>query len=171
MKSILESFDKFEIPYFLDVKRDILNSPVSRYILSLLDMFIWNFKYENVFEFLKTGLSHIGKNKIETLENYALQYGIEGSKWFERIDDNKTSYIEEIRSTFISDFESEIHEFKNLSTISEITNFIFKYLKKHKVREKVQIKIDQFKKENNYESSSEYSQVWNHIIEVLNRYY
>jgi ATP-dependent helicase/nuclease subunit B len=165
--NIRKVFDKFEIPYFLDVKRDILNSPVSRYILSLLDMFIWNFKYENVFEFLKTGLSHIGKNKIETLENYALQYGIEGSKWFERIDDNKTSYIEEIRSTFISDFESEIHEFKNLSTISEITNFIFKYLKKHKVREKVQIKIDQFKKENNYESSSEYSQVWNHIIEVF----
>ena len=46
--NIKRIFSQFEIPFFLDVKRDILNNPLSKYILSILDMFIWNFKHDNV---------------------------------------------------------------------------------------------------------------------------
>ena len=165
--NIKKIFDKYEIPYFLDVKRDIMNAPLSKYILSLLDMFLWNFKYDNVFEFLKTGLAHLGNSHIEALENYALQYGIEGAKWFEVIQFEDKPYIEELRSSFISDFESEVKEFRSLSTTSKITSFIFYYLKKHKIRDKIQRAIDKFKEDKDYESSSEYSQVWNHIMEVF----
>ena len=166
--NIKKIFDRYDIPYFLDVKRDVMNAPLIKYILSLLDIFIWNFRYDNVFEFLKTGLSPLDDCDIESLENYALQYGIEGSKYFEKSIYGKDSLsIEKIRNSFISDFETEVKEFKNLTTISEITNFIFKYLKKHNIREKMQMTIDKFKKTKNYESSSEYSQIWNYVMEVF----
>lgn len=163
-KNIKKLFNKYEIPYFLDTKRDIMNNHVTNYILSLLDIFIWNFKYDHVFEFLKTGLSSLDDYKVQSLENYALEHGIEGGKWFEEM---KSSDIEEIRKIFASDFEGARREFRSLSTSGQITNFIFKFLRKDKVKKKLEEDIERFKEDEDFERSSELSQVWNKIMEVF----
>ena len=77
-RNVKRVFAQYEIPCFLDVKRDILNNPLSKYILSILDIFIWKFKHDHVFEYLKTGFSPLSINQVHCLENYALRYGIEG---------------------------------------------------------------------------------------------
>lgn len=165
--NIRKVFDKFDIPYFLDIKRDIMNNPVSKYILSILDIFIWNFRYDDVFQYLKTGLTPLNSSQINYLENHALQYGVESIKWFQKIDSDALAYIEDIRKLFVSDFIDNINEFKKLSTISEITAFIFEYLKLHRINEKMNNSIDNFLRQNKYEESSEYAQVWNRIMEVF----
>lgn len=159
-------FHKFKIPYFADTKRDITNNPISKYILSLLDILIWNFKYDDVFQYLKTGLSPLDSHEINHLENYALEYGIEGKKWFNRIE---KSDIEEIREKFISDFKDNIDRFSEVSNIGEITAFIFQFLKTHDVYQKTSRRIEELKLQNKYEQSSEHAQVWNSIIEVFNQ--
>lgn len=164
MVDIKKLFHKFEIPYFADTKRDITNNPLSKYILSILDMFIWNFKYEDVFEYLKTGLSPLSDVEISHIENYALQYGVEGGKWFKEIE---LDFMENIRKKFASDLEEKKDEFRKLLTISDITAFLFYYLKLHKIDEKIGSRIEKFKMQNKYEKSSEYSQIWNSIMGVF----
>jgi len=163
--SIKKIFNRYEIPYFLDVKRDIMNNPLSKYILAILDIFIWSFKYDNVFEYLKTGLSPLTDNQIMYLENYVLQYGIEGSKYFEKIKGD--SVIEDIRKSFVADFQGKSNEFKSLNTVGEITAFIFEFLDKHHIHEKLKSSIRQFVVENKYEQSSEYTQAWNYIMDIF----
>ena len=165
--NIRKVFDKFEIAYFLDVKRDIMNNPVSKYILSILDMYIWNFRYDDVFQYLKTGLSPLKNKEINYLENYAIQYGVEGDKWFEEIDSEDLKLMEDIRRLFVSDFEEKRSEFKKLSTTTEITAFLFDYLKLHEVNGKVESSINKFLYQNKYREASEYSQVWNYIMEIF----
>lgn len=162
---IKKIFNQYEIPYFLDVKRDIMNNPLSKYILSILDIFIWNFKYDNVFEYLKTGLSPLTDNQIMYLENYVIQYGIEGSKYFEEIE--KDSLIEGIRRSFISDFIGKVSQFKKLTTVSDITSFIYYFLENHHIYEKLQSDIFSFEAKQQYEEASEYTQAWNYIMDIF----
>ena len=159
-------FDKFEIPYFLDIKRDMRKNPVTRYILSILDIFIWNFRYEDVFEYLKTGFSSLDVEEVNLLENYALQYGVENYKWFKHMgqSDNK---IEDIKDKFLADFKEQIDRFKELTSIREITEFLFDYLKLHDINRKVHVKIEGFKRDGKYEESSEYLQIWNALMEIF----
>ncbi len=170
-------FAQYEIPYFLDVKRDILNNPLTKYILSILDMFIWRFKHDNVFEYLKTGFSPLNINQVHYLENYALQYGIEGEKWFMEFKDyskdkdkkpeSKSFDMEEYRKLFAQDFEIERKEIKNLKKVNEITRLIFNYLEKHKVKEQMENAIKAFNLNSQFEEASEYSQSWNFVMEIF----
>ena len=170
-------FAQYEIPYFLDVKRDILNNPLTKYILSILDIFIWKFKHDNVFEYLKTGFSPLNINQVHCLENYALQYGIEGEKWFKEFkpfvkdddiqDTDKKYDMEEYRKIFAGDFEVERKEIKALKTANEITKLIFKYLDKHNVKAKMEKAVKTFNAMQKYEEASEYSQCWNYVMEIF----
>lgn len=156
-------FAQYQIPFFLDVKRDILNNPLSKYILSILDMFIWRFKHDNVFEYLKTGFSPLSISQANNLENFALQYGIEGGKWFKEFQGD----MEECRKLFVDDFEVERKEINKLKTANEITKLIFKYLEKHKVQEKMEQAVKEFNALRKYEEASEYSQCWNFVMEIF----
>lgn len=164
MVDIKKVFDRFEIPYFADVKRDIGNNPLCKYILSILDMFIWNFRYDDVFQYLKTGFSPLDNNQVDFIENYALEYGIEGGKWFKTINFN---FMEDIRKILISDFEGRRNEFEKLSTIGEITGFLLDYMKLHRIDQQIDGHINRFKIEEKYEQVSEYSQVWNNVMEIF----
>ncbi len=162
-------FAQYQIPYFLDVKRGILNNPLSKYILSILDMFIWKFKHDNVFEYLKTGFSPLSINQVHRLENYALEYGIEGEKWFKEFKPliPQSFTMNEYRKLFAGDFDAERKEIKNLKRADEITKLIFKYLKKHKIKEKMEKAVKGFNNMHKYEEASEYSQCWNYVMEIF----
>ena len=168
-------FAQYEIPYFLDVKRDILNNPLTKYILSILDIFIWKFKHDNVFEYLKTGFSPLSINQVHNLENYVLQYGIEGEKWFREFkpfdrDEEETTKkynMEEYRKLFTDDFEVERKGINKLKTTNEITKLIFNYLDKHKVKEKMEKAVKGFNAMHKFEEASEYSQCWNYVMEIF----
>ena len=71
-------FEEYNIPYFMDEKRSIINNPMIELILSSIDILAKGYRYEDVFRFLKTGFSDFTKDEIEKLENYVLQYGIKG---------------------------------------------------------------------------------------------
>ena len=169
--NIKKVFTQYEIPYFLDAKRDIMNNPLTKYILSLLDMFIWNFKHDNVFEYLKAGFSPINYNEIGKLENFALQYGIEGNKWFRefKFKAKNINYYNELRSKISEDFNKSRKEFQRLSNALDITLFIFDFIKKHKVQEKIEKQVEVFKKLGCYEESSENAQIWNSVIGIFDQ--
>ncbi|MBP1926086.1 ATP-dependent helicase/nuclease subunit B [Sedimentibacter acidaminivorans] len=169
--NIKKVFTQYEIPYFLDAKRDIMDNPFTKYVLSILDMFIWNFKHDNVFEYLKTGFSPINYNEMSKLENFALQYGIEGGKWFRdfKFKAKNIGYYNELRRKTSEDFIKERKEFKELSNALDITMFLFAFIKKHKIQEKIEKQVEVFKKTGLYEKSSEHAQVWNSVIELFDQ--
>lgn len=103
-KNIQKLFMQYDIPVFIDLKKDIMNNPLVRYILSLLDMFNFNFKHQNVFECLKTGFLDFNYGEVDKLENYALEFGIEGNKWFKPF---KYKGVEIVLSEDASDKETE----------------------------------------------------------------
>lgn len=167
--NIKKVFTQYDIPYFLDAKRDIMGNPLTKFILSLLDMFIYNFKHDSVFEFLKTGFSSLDYDETSKLENFALQYGIERDKWFKEFKFNADNieYFNMLREKFVAGLKEAKKKFKDLKTTQDITLFVFEFLKYYKVQDKIDRQSGIFKRTNNYELSSENSQVWNYVIEVF----
>nr|WP_295971195.1 helicase-exonuclease AddAB subunit AddB [uncultured Bacillus sp.] len=84
-------FRDYDIPYFIDQKRNMLHHPLVEMIRSVLEIINDNWRYEPVFRAIKTELLFpLGQNpdrlreKMDILENYVLAYGIKGSKWTKR---------------------------------------------------------------------------------------
>nr|WP_300089837.1 PD-(D/E)XK nuclease family protein [Sedimentibacter sp.] len=167
--NIKKVFTQFEIPFFLDMKRDIMGNPLTKFILSLFDMFIYNFRHDSVFEFLKTGFSALNYDEVSKLENFALQYGIEGDKWFRvfRFKCDGIEYFNSLREKFTGGMKEAKKEFKKLDNALDITLFLFDFLNKFTVQEKIERQVNVFKKSGFYELSSENAQVWNYVVEIL----
>lgn len=167
--NIKRVFAQYGIPCYLDVKRDIMINPLVRCILSVLDILIWNFRHDDMFEYLKTGFSSLNYNEVGKLENFALQYGIEGSKWFKefKFKAKHINYYNSLRNRVAEDFAAERKKFRKLNTAEDMTVFIFEFLKKHKVQEKIEKRVEIFKKSGQYELSMENAQVWNSVMDIF----
>ena len=87
-------FSEYNIPVFIDEKKDITQDIFIKYVLSILDIFAKSWSYESVFNYLKTGIVKIGR--IYELENYCLKWNIKGRKWYESPwnFDEDTSFLE-----------------------------------------------------------------------------
>ena len=75
-------FKKYDIPVFIDSKKDLNQNILVKFVLSVLDIFAQNWSYEAVFSYIKTGLIDIDIDAVYYLENYCLKWGIKGSKWY-----------------------------------------------------------------------------------------
>lgn len=73
-------FNEYEIPVFIDEKKEITQNIIIKYILGILDIFAKNWSYEAVFNYIKTGIT--GIDNIYELENYCLKWGIQGKKFY-----------------------------------------------------------------------------------------
>ncbi len=167
--NVQKVFTQFDIPYFIDLKKDIMNNPFVKYILSILDMLNFNFKHQSVFEYFKTGFSGLDYGEVDKLENFALEYGIEGNKWFKpfKIKDKNVEFYEGLRKKFADDFGKLRKEFSKLKTSEDITIFLYNIFKMHDVQKNIEKKVDEFKHKGLYELSFINTQVWNVIIEIF----
>lgn len=77
-----EIFDTYQIPLFLDTKKDIVFHPMTEFLKQVLYLIEQDFSYEAVLGYLRCGLSGISIEDIDILENYLLSEGIRGfRKW------------------------------------------------------------------------------------------
>ena len=57
-------FNEYNIPYFLDKKREILSNPLVVLIISALEILVTNWSYESVFKYVKSGLIKLETNLL-----------------------------------------------------------------------------------------------------------
>ncbi len=74
-------FPRYGIPVFMARSQDILEKPVLALIVGALEAISSNYRYEEMFRCLKTGLAGLSDDQRDRLENYVLQWDIRGGKW------------------------------------------------------------------------------------------
>ena len=74
-------FRRYGIPVFLSRMDDILQKPILTLITAALDAVSGGYEYDDVFRYLKTDLTGIGREERDRLENYVLRWDIRGSRW------------------------------------------------------------------------------------------
>lgn len=167
-------FNDYNIPFFIDKKREILDNPLVVLIISSLEILINNWSYESVFKFLKSGLINIEEKYIDVLENYVLANGIKGYKWTrdlydkDEISDEENilfEIMEEVREPLIS-----LHnKIRGKKTVKEITTSLYNFLVELKVFDTLESWLEEFESIGLQDKIKEYIQVPEMVIEILDQ--
>lgn len=90
-------FEKHNVPVFIDLKRTLLSKPLTAFVIHALEIVIEGFEFENVFAFLKTGLTGIAFDDISMLESYVRMWKIRPSGWSSEWTRNPAGLAPEIK--------------------------------------------------------------------------
>lgn len=79
--SLLEAaFDRYKIPYFMDLRRSVLHTAVMKLPVCLLSL-MHRIDTEQIMTLLKTGLVPLGSTETAKLTDFAYIWDIEGAAW------------------------------------------------------------------------------------------
>ena len=148
-------FDEYDIPVFIDDKKDITQNILIKYLMSILEIYSNSFSYDSVFNYIKTGL--VGVENINELENYCLKWGIQGKKFYKDTwnFEEKDNFVDEQKLVFepLLKLKEDLNKEKNAKNISKILyNFLVEQL---------------VKQEGKVEFNQENEDAWNLIVDVL----
>lgn len=163
-------FPKYNIPYFIDSKKNIEDHPLIRFILTLLDIVGSSWERTSVLDFLKTGLYTEEICVVDRFENIALAHGLRGKKDFgSSIDEFEE--VEMLRAKLYSDVTSFEEELKKCRTMKECCKILVSFFSKLDVQGKMQNMSLKFKESNMPVMANEYARIWNITMEVVEQIY
>lgn len=74
---------RYDIPVYLDQTKGVMNNPMVLAITSALQVVLYDFSYDSVFCFLRTGLTGLSMEETDRLEYYVKALGIRGKRAYE----------------------------------------------------------------------------------------
>lgn len=172
-------FAKYEIPVFLDEKRNALSHPFVEFIRAFLKMAEENFSYETVFRYLRSGFSGISTEDADLLENYCLALGIRGfkkysEKWI-RFSKDQTEEalgkVNEIRTKFYVSMKDTVEVLKSKKeSIEKKCTALYEFMERLEVEKQLVIKEEAFAEAGEGALAKEYHQIFRVIMELLEKY-
>ena len=168
-------FTKYNIPVFIDEKRELSQNIIIQYILSIFDIMQKNFSKESVFNYAKMGFLKIDQEDIFELENYCTKWGIKQNKWkkdfkYEINEEDKKQKIEhlnELRKIIINPILKLKEEIQKEKTAENITKKIYEFIQENNIEEKLQEKIEKLEENGNIDLANEYKESYQVLIDIL----
>lgn len=169
-------FDEYDIPVFIDQKKDLSDNILVQYILAVLDIFSKNWSHEAVFNYIKTGFLQMEQEDIYELENFCMKWGIKQTKWYKgewnfkedsKNDEDRLEKMKNLRKLIVDpllNFKIEVDRSRDVTTI---TKCLYDFLIKNKIDEKLENKIRVKIEEGNNEAAAEYKTSYKILMDVL----
>lgn len=160
-------FEEYGIKYFCDESAKIINHPVVAMITSALDAIKNNFKHDNVFKFLKSGIYGCDED-IDFFENYCLKKGI---KWADYEKETKwdDQCAAKIKNRFIAPLTDFKNSIKNDKTATNYCTEVYSMLLKLNIQTSIEHLAEKFINEGKESKAEEYARVWNIIADALDK--
>lgn len=168
-------FPQYDIPVFIDEKRELNQNIVVQYILSIFEIYTTNYSTESVFNYLKIGFVDISKDELFELENYCIKWGIKRNKWkqefkYEIEDENQKPKIEnlnKIRKKIIIPLIELKNNIDKQKDVSNITKQLYLFIQNQQIEDKITKKINWLEENGYIDLANEYIESYNTILEVL----
>ena len=168
---------RYNIPYYMDSKENILTNSLVIYITSLLEVIAKNYETKSIFKAIKTGLTDVTYEEICYIENYCLKYNINYGKWlkeFEVFENQEHDAIEydkerlnEIREKIVNNIKSFKDIFKGRKTTENLAKEMYSHIQNTGILDKYEAQINSLKENKFYEKAYVYAQVSNKVVDIL----
>ena len=169
-------FKEYDIPVFIDEKRDLSQNILVKYLISILDIFARNWSYDSVFNYIKCGFLNITPSDIYLLENYALKWEIKGSKWYKADwnfhDEDSTGkatidHINELRRKIVTPLVELKNNLSGNKTAKQISENLYNFLIKNNIDKVLENKIKDLNDMQKVDIAAEYETSWKIVMQVL----
>ena len=168
-------FGSFDIPVFIDEKRELNQNIIVQYVLSILEVLSKNYSNEAMFNYLKLGFSDYEPQEIFALENYCTKWGINRNKWKEEftkeLDERKEEIqrLDTIRKEIITPLVELRKSMMTEKTARAITQNLYNFLQSQNIEEKIINKIRELEELELLDLAQEYKTSYEIILEVLDQ--
>lgn len=169
-------FNNYEIPVFIDEKKELAQNIFIKYIISLIDVYAKSWSYDAVINYIKTGFLQIDDDEIYMLEDYCRKWGIKGSKWFEgewnfeEITEENKERIERIKTLRKQIVEPLVNLKEKIienKTVSEISKQVYHFLIDNQIDQILNKKKEKLEEQVYIELAKEQELAWNIVVQVL----
>ena len=170
--AILAEFPKYEIPVFIDIKKELNDNILVKYILAIFDIYAKNWSSDAIWTYIKTGFTNITKSDMYKLENYCRKWGIRGNKWYKedwKYDSLNTDIekLNNLRKTIVNPLINLNEKLKNKKTAEDITKQLYEFLEENEIRQKLENKLKNIEIKKEIEYANEYVASWNILMDIL----
>lgn len=179
-------FAIYEIPCFIDQRREMGTNPFIIFITAIVEIFSKNWTYESVFRCLKTGMFQFDPGELEMLENYVLAAGIKGKRWFDESWEFNLNYdfynkraieaesaslekINQVKAKITNTLGRLYHSLHQSSLCKDYAAALFDFVEENKIGNRLQDYINYFTETGSIDKANEYSQVWRIFCDVLDQ--
>lgn len=169
-------FNKYQIPVFIDEKKDLSQNVIVKYLLSILEIFAKNWSYESVFNYIKTGFLDITPEELYGLENYCLKWGIKYSKWYkgewnfhdeDDLNHEQIARYKELRNVIVNPLIKFKDSLGGTNSAKEITTRLYNFLIENGIDQRLKAKAEELISIGKTEIASEYESSWKVVVKVL----
>lgn len=166
-------FSRYNIPVFIDEKRDLNQNIIVKYVLSILEIISSNFGNQSIFNHLKLGMNDLDEDEVFELENYVTKWGINRQKWLKEFTiekekkKEKIERLEEIRKEIIIQLFELKSNMNNNKTARRITEELYSYMIRDNIEQKIAKKIEDLTSENLVDIANEYEESYKIIVGIL----
>lgn len=169
-------FKSYNIPVFIDEKKELSQNEFAKYILALLEIFSSNWSYEAVIQYLKIGFTNLSYEEIYEFENYCKKWGIKGSKWYknkwdfgeqEELAKEKAQKMLIIREKVIEPLVKLKESLAGSKKVGQMNLEIYNFLIENQIEEKIEQKQKKLEEQGKLELAKEEELAWNIVMQVL----
>lgn len=170
-------FKEYEIPCFIDRKKDVNGHPLILLLLSALQIQASNWSYDAVFRYLKTGLTGIEREDVDFIENYALANGIKGSRWKQEEaweygadgDQDMLERVNQIRRRITGPLIRLYDRMGKRGSGKTYTTLLYDFLCELGIPERMESLTGLFVRKGELGLAKEYGQIWRMVIGLFDQ--
>ena len=168
---------KYEIPYFLDMTKEVLFHPFIEFIRAILEVVGTDFSYNSVMRLLRSGYCNLSQKQLDLLENYLLATGIRGksmwSKRWLRLPRNEKAYdlevLETMRQNFMQTFEPVLDVFEKKRTVEEQIKALYRYIVSLEVEKQLMEREKELLTDGEQIKAKEYAQIYKIVMDLFQK--
>lgn len=165
-------FEKYEIPVFIDEKKELNQNVLVKYIMSVIEIFARNWSYEAMFNYIKNGFCELEADDIFKLENYCIKYGIKSNMWYKqdwKIADSteELEKLNALRNQIVKPLLKFKEKLVGRKNCLEISKALYEFLLDNKIDKKLYNKITALEEIGQIDIANEYRVSWDILIQIL----
>lgn len=179
-----EEFERQGIPCFVDQKKSILTNPYVDMLCAVFEIMLKDFDYANVMRYLKSSFSGIERDQANQADNFLLATGIRGHKRWQQEWDGDYVYRRKPVEVAAEVIETVNHVRKTLwdslgtlyeqaargkHTVREYAEWLCDFMEQQGHYVLLETLVEQFRGQDDLESAKEYEQIYEIIVEILDR--
>jgi len=173
-------FEKYKVPYFMDATEDLMANPFVAFLRDAITVLRYGFRYEDIFRFLRSGMTDMEREDIDRLENYVRARGLRGfAAWQKpftyahkesKRDEKELEHLNKLREQVAGIFAHLAEAVKEGPFAANKWCELFYYFC---VEQNIGNKMDAYairlEEENNLSGALEYRQIYRLIMDLLNQ--
>ena len=185
-KSTLQMvFRRMGIPLYLSGTEDILQKSVVATVLTALEIALGGFERQDVLRYLKSALSPVTPDQCDRMENYAILWGIQGSKWEQPWENhpkglgapwNDASYerlaeLNRLRELAIMPLSQLKQAFRQTQCLADQVQALCAFFEQIRLAERLGKLADELDAQGDNRSAQVLGQLWEILISALEQMY